>query len=175
MAGVENPQFHRTCPFDTFVYGKRRDLTIIKWWTQRSVLFQLWVSTSWWKGWFQSRISNNAGRTVFDEARLRLRDTGVGRSPGSVWKCWCLTNEGEATNLCLTCLFSIMHVLRPNREGAYTPFRDQSLFVDNAIDRSMRFLFAFKAHYPCDRIKLIHVERVPETAGLWGPVTFPND
>ena len=67
-----------------------------------------------------------------------------------------------------------MHVLRPTRGVAYTPFRGQSLFANDAVDSSICFPFGFKAHHPYDRIKLIHLERVPEKAGLWGPVTFPQ-
>ena len=65
-----------------------------------------------------------------------------------------------------------MHVLRPNRVVVYTPFRGQSLFANDAVDSSIGYPFAFKAHRPYERIKLIHLERVPKKAGLRGPETF---
>ena len=68
-----------------------------------------------------------------------------------------------------------MHGLRPNRVVAYTPFRDQSLFANDAVDSLIGFPFASKVHHPCDRTKLIHLERVPEKAGLRGQETFPKD
>ena len=71
-------------------------------------------------------------------------------------------NEGEATKLCLSCLISVMHVLRPNRVVVYIPFRGQSLFANDAVDSSIGYPFAFKAHRPYERIKLIHLERVPK-------------
>ena len=68
-----------------------------------------------------------------------------------------------------------MHVLRPNRVVAYTPFRGQSPFANDAVDSSMGFSFAPKAHRPYDRRKPIHVEIVPEKASLRGPEIFLKD
>ena len=67
-------------------------------------------------------------------------------------------------------LFSVMHVLRPNNVVAYTPFRGPSLFANGPLNSLIGSSLALRIHHPCDHIKLIDLESVPERADLRGSV-----
>ena len=53
-----------------------------------------------------------------------------------------LVNEGDATKLCLICLFSVKHVLRPNRVVAYTLVGGQNPFANRYLNSPIGSLLA---------------------------------
>ena len=60
------------------------------------------------------------------------RGPGVRSEYGGAWP-----SKAKGPIVSLIPLHSVMHVLRPNRVVAYTPFRDQSLLVNGPINSSI--------------------------------------